>query len=77
MSEIRQLHIKNFRSIKELIWNPKPRLNCLIGPGNSGKSTILDTIDLTLSARHSYPFTDADFYKLETNNPIDIAEEPK
>lgn len=73
MAEIRLLHIINFRSIKELTWHPKPGLNCLIGPGDSGKSTVLTAIDLALGARRSYPFTDADFHQLNTNNPIEIS----
>lgn len=72
MPEIRQIYIRNFRSIKEMYWYPKPGLNCLIGPGDSGKSTILDAIDLTLGVRRSYPFSDADFYQMNTNLPIEI-----
>lgn len=72
MSQIRHIHVKNFRVIKELKWLPKPGLNCLIGPGDSGKSTVLDAIDLALGARRSYPFTDADFFNLDTTNPIEI-----
>jgi putative ATP-dependent endonuclease of OLD family len=72
LSQIRHIHIKNFRVIKELEWLPKPGLNCLIGPGDSGKSTVLDAIDLALGARRSYPFTDADFFQLDTINPIEI-----
>lgn len=72
MPQIRHIHIKRFRVINELIWLPKPGLNCLIGAGDSGKSTILDAIDLTLGARRSYPFTDADFFQLDTTNPIEI-----
>lgn len=72
MSVIRAIQIQNFRSIKELSWNPKPGLNCLIGSGDSGKSTILDAIDLALGARRSFNFTDADFHKLNTQEPIMI-----
>lgn len=72
MSQIRHVHIKRFRAINELIWLPKPGLNCLIGAGDSGKSTVLDAIDLALGARRSYPFTDADFFQLDTTNPIEI-----
>ena len=72
MSQIRHIHIKNFRVIHELEWLPKPGLNCLIGPGDSGKSTLLDAIDLSLGARRSYPFTDADFFNLDTTNPIEV-----
>ncbi len=42
MPRIRHLAIRNFRSIKALDWSPAPGINCLIGPGDSGKSTILD-----------------------------------
>ncbi|WP_144414938.1 ATP-dependent nuclease [Photobacterium swingsii] len=52
--------------------HPKPGLNCLIGPGDSGKSTLLDAIDLTLGARRSYSFNDADFYQLNTQSPLSI-----
>lgn len=72
MAQIRHIHVRNFRVIKELEWLPKPGLNCLIGPGDSGKSTILDAIDLALGARRSYPFTDADFFELNSDSPIEI-----
>jgi len=72
LPQIRHIHVKNFRVIKELKWLPRPGLNCLIGPGDSGKSTVLDAIDLTLGARRSYPFTDADFFNLDTTSPIEI-----
>lgn len=72
MAQIRHIHIKRFRVINELIWLPKLGLNCLIGSGDSGKTSILDAIDLALGARRYYPFTDADFYQLDTSNPIEI-----
>ncbi|NOH53641.1 AAA family ATPase [Vibrio coralliilyticus] len=72
MSIIRHVEIQNFRSIKHFSWNPRPGLNCLIGPGDSGKSTVLDAIDLALGARRSYSFNDADFYQLDTTAPLVI-----
>ncbi|EOV2228542.1 ATP-binding protein [Klebsiella variicola subsp. variicola] len=45
-----KVEIQNFRSIRLLTWQPSPGLNCLIGPGDSGKTTILDAIDLCLCA---------------------------
>jgi len=72
LAQIRHIHIKRFRVINELIWFPKPGLNCLIGSGDSGKSTVLDAIDLAIGARRSYPFTDSDFFQLNTKNPIEI-----
>lgn len=73
MARIREIRIQNFRGIKFLSWLPKPGLNCLIGPGDSGKSTILDAIDLCLGARRNVLFTDADFYNLNIDEPILIS----
>lgn len=72
MAQIRLLEIKNFRSIKDLTWHPGPGINCLVGPGDSGKSTILDAIDLCLGARRTVQFTDADFSELSVQSPIEI-----
>jgi hypothetical protein len=47
-------------------------VNCLIGPGDSGKSTILDAIDLCLGARRNIQLCDTDFYKLDVSKPIDV-----
>lgn len=73
MARIRLVEIKHFRSIKELNWLPQPGVNCLIGPGDSGKSSILDAIDLCLGARRSAQFTDVDFHLLDVETPITIA----
>jgi hypothetical protein len=62
----------NFRSIRTLSWFPMPGINCLVGPGDSGKSTILDAIDLCMGARRTIQFTDADFNDLAVDAPIEI-----
>lgn len=72
MTRIRHVSIKNFRSIRDLSWFPGPGLNCLIGPGDGGKSTLLDAIDLCLSGRRTATFTDADFHGLDVSQPIAI-----
>lgn len=72
MPSIRHLIIKNFRSIRHLEWWPRSGLNCLIGPGDSGKSTILDAIDLVLGARRSIAFNDGDFCCGDFARPIEI-----
>ncbi|MCS4092633.1 ATP-dependent endonuclease [Rhizobium sp. BK176] len=72
MATIRLVEIENFRCIRHLQWYPTPGINCLIGPGDSGKSTILDAIDLTLGARRTAQFTDADFHNLDIKKPIQI-----
>jgi predicted ATPase len=72
MPTIRMVEITNFRGIRSLKWHPAPGVNCLIGPGDSGKSSILDAIDLCLGARRSIQFTDADFHLLNVEAPIII-----
>ncbi|WP_131116391.1 ATP-dependent nuclease [Lichenihabitans psoromatis] len=72
MARVRHINVRNFRCIQQLSWTPSVGINCLIGPGDSGKSTILDAIDLCLGARRSLTFTDADFYQLNVTDPIVI-----
>ncbi len=73
MARIRRIEINNFRSIKSLTWQPVAGINCLIGPGDSGKSTIIDAIDFCLCARRTVQFNDADFYNLDVEAPISIS----
>ncbi|MBC55306.1 MAG: ATP-dependent endonuclease [Confluentimicrobium sp.] len=72
MAVIRKVEISHFRSIKSLEWYPTPGINCLIGSGDSGKSTVLDAIDLCLGARRSIPITDADFHMIDVETPISV-----
>lgn len=73
MARIRLIEIKHFRSIRLLSWYPGNGVNCLIGPGDSGKSTILDAIDLCLGARRGIAISDTDFYRLDVTQPISIS----
>ncbi len=72
MARIRKIEIQNFRSINEFDWLPQPGVNCLIGPGDSGKSTVLDAIDWCLGARRNVPVTDADFHRMNIEDEIVI-----
>lgn len=66
------VEIENFRGIRMLRWAPSPGVNCLIGPGDSTKTTILDAIELCLNPR-SYTFADdCDFYNLDFQQSIRI-----
>jgi len=78
MSRVRTLEIKHFRSIQHLHWTPGSGINCLIGPGDSGKSSVLDAIDLCLGVKRSIQFgnaqfRDSDFYRLDVSQPIQIS----
>lgn len=72
MIKIRKIEITHFRCIQSFTWNPPEGVSCLIGPGDSGKSTVLDAIDLCLGARRSIQLSDADFFDLDVTKPINI-----
>jgi len=72
MPIIKLIEIKNFRGIRELQWAPTPGINCLVGPGDSGKSTILTAIDFCLTARRHLQFSDSDFFNADVNQEIFI-----
>ena len=73
MTVIRKVEISNFRGICSLTWCPAIGVNCLIGAGDSGKSSVLDAIDLCLGARRNIQISDADFHNLDIEQPIQIA----
>jgi putative ATP-dependent endonuclease of OLD family len=69
---IAYLEVENFRGIKSLAWAPAAGMNCLIGPGDSTKTTILDAIELCLNPR-SYTFADdCEFFNLDIKRPVRI-----
>lgn len=51
-------------------WAPASHVNCLIGPGDAGKTTVLDAIELALALRHQVAFDDSDFYGAKPENSI-------
>lgn len=73
MARIRKVEINNFRTIKRFVWLPSAGINCLVGPGDVGKSTVLDAIDYCLGARRSIQITDADFHRLDVEAAIHIS----
>lgn len=73
MARIRKVEIRNFRALQALDWCPNEGINCLIGPGDSGKSTILDAIDLCLGARRNLAVADTDFFGLDVTQDISIS----
>lgn len=72
MPRIRNICAKNYRALEAFSWNPSPGLNCIIGHGDSGKSTILDIIDIALGLRRNITFSDSDFFQSNTSEPIEI-----
>jgi len=71
--KVRKLAIKNFRSIKKLEWVlPTGNIFCLIGKGDSSKSTILESIRYAFHPQWNLLLTDSDFYQCKTEDPIII-----
>jgi putative ATP-dependent endonuclease of the OLD family len=73
MAIIRKIEVLNFRCLKKFAWLPSPGINCLIGPGDIGKSTVLDAIDYCLGARRNLQITDTDFHELDVSDHIKIS----
>jgi putative ATP-dependent endonuclease of OLD family len=68
--QIRQVKVERFRGIKKLDWRVDGQLICLIGPGDSTKSTILSAIEYALSPRWKIDFNDSDFYNGVPDEPF-------
>jgi putative ATP-dependent endonuclease of OLD family len=69
---IKHIAVRHFRGIETLDWHVDSWLVCLLGPGDSTKTTILDAIELALLPRWFTPISDADFYQTNTKIPIRI-----
>lgn len=69
---LRHLHVERFRGIRLLDWSPNGTTICLIGPGDSTKTTILDAVEWALSPRWSFQIADTDFHSVSPTEPITI-----
>lgn len=74
MAKLVKVEIINFRGIKQLTLEFAHTQNivCLIGRGDSGKSTALEAIASVLSPSWNLTFHDTDFYNCDHNNSIEI-----
>lgn len=66
------LSIQNFRGIRFLEWYPHAGVTCLVGAGDSGKTTVLEAMEVALSPRTWTQFADSDFFGGSTNEPIEV-----
>ncbi|CAN5576312.1 hypothetical protein BH23BAC1_BH23BAC1_11570 [soil metagenome] len=53
-------------------WHIPNGIVCLVGPGDSTKTTILDSIELALLPRWNPTFDDTDFHNCDVTKPIEI-----
>ncbi|MBM4164525.1 MAG: ATP-binding protein [Lentisphaerae bacterium] len=70
--KIRHIRIERFRGIRELEWRVGGAFVCLVGPGDSTKTTNFDAFEFALSALWNILFDDSDFYDADTGAPIVI-----
>lgn len=73
--KLTNIEIKNFRGIRHAcaFFPLDYRVVCLIGSGDSGKSTLLAAIEWALWPSWSLIVTDTDFYNCDPTEPIEIA----
>lgn len=69
---VKHVSISRFRGIRHLDWAVSGTTVCLIGPGDSTKSTVLDAIELALTPRWNVTLTDSDFYMGMCDEPLEI-----
>jgi len=65
---IHQIRIDRFRGIENLVWNPAPGMNIILGGGDVGKTTILEAIALLLSPSNSLVLSEADYWQRKTED---------
>jgi energy-coupling factor transporter ATP-binding protein EcfA2 len=71
---LKQLDIRNFRGIRRLNWTlpASESLICLVGPGDAGKTTVLDALELAFSPRWNPRLTETDFHGCDPASSIRI-----
>jgi putative ATP-dependent endonuclease of OLD family len=72
MAKIHHLSVTHFRGIKRFDQTFSADFVCLIGRGDSGKSTILEAISYVLSSSWNIQFFDNDFNGCDIEVPIEI-----
>jgi putative ATP-dependent endonuclease of OLD family len=70
--QIHQVAIQHFRGIEQCQATFTDRVVCLIGPGDSTKSTILDAIEYVLCPNWFIPLDDSDFTNTDVSKEITI-----
>ena len=73
MAHILQLSVRNFRKLKKFDCTfDDAKIVCLIGRGDSGKSSILDAISYVLYPAWNLQVSDYDFTDLDVSNSLSI-----
>lgn len=70
--KIKHIEIANFRGIKSLSWHVKGNFSCIIGAGDTCKSTVLKAVDCALCPHAYLSFYDSDFFNQDVEQDIVI-----
>ncbi len=65
-SKILKLTINKFRGIQELKWYPSKGTNFILGGGDTGKTTVLEAVDLLFSPSTSFNVSETDYWMRDT-----------
>jgi putative ATP-dependent endonuclease of the OLD family len=67
-TSIRRLSIERFRGIRSLKWLPLPKVNFILGGGDSGKTTLLEAIALLFSPASNLTVIDTDYWERDVDS---------
>ena len=70
--QIRLLTIQRYRGIQAFTWKPNAGINCLIGPGDTYKSTVLTAISLLLAPYPLGACSEFDYYRRRFSDGFEI-----
>lgn len=71
-SKILKLKILNFRGVQELDWHPSVGMNFILGGGDTGKTTVLEAVDLLFSPSTSFNVSETDYWMRDTETGFSI-----
>lgn len=64
--------IRRYRGLREFTWEPSVGVNCLIGPADTGKSTVLAAISFLLAPYPVGPCSEFDYYQRRVHDAFEI-----
>ena len=70
---VRRLRIQRFRGIEDLTWDPAPGVNCLVGPADAGKSTVLAALARLLTPRPPGPPSEYDYFQRDLDAGFEVS----
>jgi putative ATP-dependent endonuclease of OLD family len=70
--QIRRLTFTRFRRFEQFVWHPQPGINCLVGPGDSGKTTVLEAIGRATSPGPPGPASEHDYWRRHTEDEFEM-----